>query len=144
MDGKTGARRPFFLAVPSQAGCDHAGAQLRRSHAHSREHYPNYNGGGYAAPATLYKLAWQLDAKAAACALTLHYAPLTVSTRQDLRIDGRRYPLDLTAIRGRVQVRCDRATHPCAMQVELTVAAPFGQGTALPLSMLSLGLSPWR
>ena len=108
------------------------------------EHYLNYNGEGYEAPATLYKLAWQLDAKAADYTLALRYTPVSKPVRVELWIDGQRYPLSPQDGRQTVQVHHDRAAHPYAMQIELTPAAPFVQGTALPISVQSLELSPVR
>ncbi|MFC3653078.1 alpha-L-fucosidase [Dyella humi] len=116
------------------------------------EHYLNYNGEGYEAPATLYKLSWQLDAKATNYTLTLHYTPVPAHTKMDLWIDGQRYPLDLGGgAAGKQQagsqvllIHRNRAVHPYAMQVELTPPAPFEQGTALPVTMQSVDLSPTR
>jgi len=115
---------------------------LQPEHA---EHYLNYNGEGYEAPATLYKLSWNLDAQAADYMLTLHYASTMPNAKVDLWIDGQRYPL---ALRGTdagsqsLHIRRNRSAHPYAMQLELTPSAPFEQGTALPLVVQSVDLSP--
>ena len=136
--------RPRTLAAAAD-GSFH----LQPEHA---EHYLNYNGEGYEAPATLYKLSWQLDAKATDYTLTLHYQPASARAKMDLWIDGRRYPLALGGADGnkpgagrqQVSIRHDRATHPYAMHVELTPSAPFEQGSALPVTVQSVELSPTR
>jgi alpha-L-fucosidase len=108
------------------------------------EHYLNYNGEGYEAPATLYKLSWQLDAQAANYVLSVHYTPATTPAHIDAWVDGHRYPLELPAATSTETVRVARirAAHPYAMQVELTPSAPFKQGTPLPVAVQSVDLSP--
>ena len=114
------------------------------------EHYLNYNGEGYEAPATLYKLSWQLDAKATDYTLTLHYTPMPGPATMDLWVDGQRYPLDLAAAAANkqevaaVRVHRHRSVHPYAMQLELTPSSPFEQGTPLPVTVQSVELSPTR
>jgi len=113
------------------------------------EHYLNYNGEGYEAPATLYKLSWQLDAKAADYSLTVHYMPSSKPARLDVWVDGVRYPLSLDgtgqpAASAVLHVHRNRNAHPYAMQLELTPVAPFVQGTPLPVTVQSVELSPGR
>jgi alpha-L-fucosidase len=43
----------------------------------------------------------------------------------------------------RLRVRRDPATHPYAMQLELTPAAPFHQGDRLPATVESVELAPF-
>jgi len=114
------------------------------------EHYLNYNGEGYEAPSTLYKLSWQLDAKATHYLVTVNYSPLPDNTRMDLWVDGQRYPLNLAGTVGgkleiarqTVRVQRDRVAHPYAMQLELTPLSPFEQGSQLPVTVTSVELSP--
>jgi alpha-L-fucosidase len=108
------------------------------------EHFLNYNGEGYEAPATLYKLSWNLDAQAANYSLTLKYAPASSSSAVDVWVDGRRYRLDLPSggTSRSLRIRRDRATHPYAMQLELTPPAPFVQGSPLPVTVDSVALMP--
>ena len=110
------------------------------------QHYLNYNGEGYEAPATLYKLAWQADAKAANYVATIRYTTPAQSARWDLWIDGKRYPVASSAgvASQTIKVSRDRAVHPYAMQVELTPSAPFKQGEALPVTVDSVELVPAR
>jgi alpha-L-fucosidase len=130
--------RPSMLAAASDGRL-----QLQPTQA---EHYLNYNGEGYEAPATLYKLSWQLDAQAADYLLSLHYSA-AANAKVDAWIDGHRYPLALHGAGTStppLRIHRDRATHPYAMQVELTPAAPFVQGAALPVTVQSVELSPTR
>lgn len=113
------------------------------------EHYLHYNGEGYEAPSTLYKLNWQVDAQGTEYMVTVHHTPVPERTTMDLWIDGQRYPLDLAAATNKqqvvtVRVHRDRTSHPYAMQIELTPSAPFQQGTALPVAVQSVELSPTR
>lgn len=133
--------RPDMIAAASDGSFHLQPAQA--------QHYLNYNGEGYEAPATLYKLRWQLDAQAARYTLTVHYVSGNVPARMDLWVDGQRYPLTLNAAANdekegsqAVAIRRIRATHPYAMQIALTPSAPFQQGTALPVKVESIELSP--
>ncbi len=116
------------------------------------EHYLNYNGEGYEDPATLYKLAWQIDAKANDYTITVNYEPSPHSAQMDLWVDGQRYRLNLahTAADERrtasltIQVHRNRAAHPYAMQLELTPPSPFIQGSPLPVTVRSVDLSSTR
>jgi alpha-L-fucosidase len=109
------------------------------------EHYLNYNGEGYEAPATLYKLSWQLDAKSANYTLTVNYKPSSGSAAMDLWVDGQRYALSLEGTASQtVHVHRNPAAHPYAMQVELTPPAPFVQGTQLPVDVQSMEITPLK
>ncbi|AIF46011.1 alpha-L-fucosidase [Dyella japonica A8] len=115
-------------------------------------HYLNYNGEGYEDPATLYKLMWQIDAKASDYTCTVTYTPLPQPTPLDVWIDGQRYRLNLAGAPAGTQdvasqtipVHRDRAAHPYAMQVEVTPPSPFEQGSRLPVAIRSVVLSPAR
>ena len=108
------------------------------------QRYLNYNGEGYEAPATLYKLAWQADAKAANYTATIHYAAAAKPARWDLRIDGKRYPVASSAgaTSQTIKVNHDRSAHPYVMQVELTPSAPFKLGESLPVTVAVVDLVP--
>ena len=116
------------------------------------QHYLNYNGEGYEAAATLYKLSWDLDAQAANYSLMLNYAPASSASHVDVWVDGRRYRLDLagsvagtsSAASRSLVIHRDRAAHPYALQLELTPPAPFAQGSQLPVTVRSVELTPLR
>lgn len=111
--------------------------------------YLNYNGEGYEDPASLYKLTWQIDASASDYTCTVSYTPSSQPARMDLWIDGKRYALNLArAVAGAqettsqtIRVHRDRVAHPYAMQVEVTPASPFEQGSRLPVSLRSVELT---
>jgi alpha-L-fucosidase len=114
------------------------------------EHYLNYNGEGYEAPATLYKLSWTLDAKALNYSLTVNYTPSSSSSDVDVWVDGQRYSLELagagsgkqSVMSKTVSIHRNRITYPYAMHLELTPASPFVQGSKLPVNVQSVELSP--
>jgi alpha-L-fucosidase len=138
-------KRPLRVRPRAIAAASGGTFQLTPAQA---ERYLNYNGEGYEAPATLYKLRWRLDAQAADYSLILRYAPAAQPTRVDVWVDGHRYPLDLAGVNGAdaasqvLHVHRDRLAHPYAMQLELTPPSPFVQGTALPVTVRSVELAP--
>lgn len=115
-------------------------------------HYLNYNGEGYEDPATLYKLAWMVDATATDYICTIRFTATLPRAQVDVWVDGHRYPLHLESsgedslprISQRIRVRRDKRAHPYVMQVEITPSAPFQQGDRLPVSIRSIDLSPIR
>lgn len=135
---------PLRVRPRMAAAANDGSFHLQPEHA---EHYLNYNGEGYEAPTTLYKLSWQLDAQAADYMLTLHYKPAAANAKVDLWIDGQRYPLDLHEAGTNDQalrIHRNRRSHPYAMEVELTPPVPFEQGAVLPITVQSVDLSPTR
>jgi alpha-L-fucosidase len=97
-------------------------------------HFLNYNGYGYAAPETVYKLRWYAAASAGRYRLNIRYRPTTHAHRLDLTVDGRRATISLPRDGHAVAtVERDPAAEPYAMQVELTPVEPFHKGDALPV-----------
>lgn len=135
---------PLRVRPRMAAAANDGSFHLQPEHA---EHYLNYNGEGYEAPTTLYKLSWQLDAQAADYMLTLHYKAAVANAKVDLWIDGQRYPLDLHKAgtnNQALRIHRNRRSHPYAMEVELTPPVPFEQGAVLPITVQSVDLSPTR
>ena len=135
---------PLRVRPRMAAAANDGSFHLQPEHA---EHYLNYNGEGYEAPTTLYKLSWQLDAQAADYMLTLHYKAAVANAKVDLWIDGQRYPLDLHEAgtnNQALRIHRNRRSHPYAMEVELTPPVPFEQGAVLPITVQSVDLSPTR
>ncbi|MBM7131288.1 alpha-L-fucosidase [Dyella mobilis] len=138
---------PLHVLPPTIAAASNGRFHLLPTQA---EHYLNYNGEGYEAPDTLYKLSWQLDAPARSYTLTLHYLPAASSAEVDVWVDGQHHRLKLAvAATGKPQeasatitVQRDPAAHPHAMPLELTPPAPFEQGTPLPVKVQSVDLAP--
>ncbi|MBW8732889.1 MAG: alpha-L-fucosidase [Asticcacaulis sp.] len=106
-------------------------------------HFLNYNGEGYGAPDTLYKLRWYAAAPAGHYTVDIRYRPLARMTKLDLTIDGHRKTVRLPRA-GHAVVRMDRdmTAEPYAMQVELTPVAPFHKGDILPVSVTGIDIAP--
>jgi alpha-L-fucosidase len=138
---------PLHVRPQALAAAPDGSFQLQPTQA---EHYLNYNGEGYEAPATLYKLSWQLDAKAADYAVTVNYKPVPGGAGMDLWVDGQRYALKLAdaaagkaeTISQTVRVHRKRVANPYAMHVEITPSAPFVRGTKIPVAVQSMVLVP--
>ena len=106
-------------------------------------HFLNYNGYGYAAPSTVYKLRWYAALGAGHYQATLHYRPMAQPAQADIVIDG--HPTTLTLPRdGKAVVTVDRdtAAEPYALSVELTPVEPFHKGDVLPIRVKRIDLTP--
>ena len=136
-------KSPLHVRPESIAAAADGSIHLQQAQA---QHYLNYNGEGYEAPATLYKLVWQADAKAANYTATIHYEATSKPARWDLWIDGKRYVVTSApdVALQTIKVSRDRSAHPYAMQVELTPTAPFEQGESLPVTVNAVELVPTR
>lgn len=108
------------------------------------ERFLNYNGYGYDAPPTLYKLRWYAQAGTGDYTLTVHYRDATPGSQLDVWADGHPQTLTLAAGSGAAQLRVSRDLHaePWAMQLELTPVAPFHKGDPLPANIESVELLP--
>lgn len=104
-------------------------------------HFLNYNGYGYAAPETLYKLRWYAQASPGRYRIDIRYRPMARAQKADLTVDG--HPVTLTLPRNghavAVGVR-NTALQPYAMQVELTPVEPFHKGDTLPVMIKEVTL----
>jgi alpha-L-fucosidase len=107
-------------------------------------HFLDYNGYGYEDPPGVYKLRWYAGVGAGDYLLVVHYRDAPAPAKLDVWVDGQPRPLALPAGAGtaRLRVRRDPATHPYAMQLELTPVAPFHQGDRLPATVESVELVP--
>jgi len=104
-------------------------------------HFLNYNGYGYAAPETVYKLRWYAAASAGRYRIDIRYRPTKHAHRLDLTVDGRRTTISLPRGGHAVAtVERDPAAEPYAMQVELTPVEPFHKGDALPVFVKQIEL----
>lgn len=135
---------PLHVRPPAiKAGAD-GRFELAPGHA---DRFFNYNGYGYEAPATLYKLRWYAAAGQGDYRLQLAYTHAHGARAPfDVRIDGHRQRVHVPAGQpsGRITltVHRDTRTHPYAMEVELTPPEPFYKGTPLPLKITSAALLP--
>jgi alpha-L-fucosidase len=121
---------------------------LRASQA---DHFMNYNGRGYEAPATLYKLRWTVSAKAGNYRIALTYRPSVKAAQLCVTVDGK--PI-VTGVRA--QAAADgsggsqvaelpsrvRITGASSSMIEITPPQPFVKGTALLADIEQLTLSP--
>ena len=108
------------------------------------DHFLNYNGFGYEAPATLYKLRWTIAAKPGSYDLVMEASGSQGALGLDEVVNGRRYPQRLQAAvattvlkqRVRIESRVGSTT------IEVTPPEPFAKGTALGAKVLSVRLVP--
>jgi alpha-L-fucosidase len=114
--------------------------------ADKADHFVNYNGYGYEAPSTLYKLRWHVASTPGSYRVVLRYKPSQTPTSVDFVVNGRRQPLQLdstststeaTAILDHIHIENRAVT-----SIEITPPEPFYKGTRLPDGILSLELTP--
>ena len=114
--------------------------------ADKADHFVNYNGYGYEAPSTLYKLRWHVASTPGSYRVALRYKPSQAPASVDLVVNGRRQPLHLaststsaeaTAVLDHIHIENGAVT-----SIEVTPPEPFYKGTKLPDGILSLELTP--
>lgn len=106
-------------------------------------HFLNYNGYGYEAPSTVYKLRWYAALGAGRYQAVLHYRPMAQPAQADIVIDGHRTTVTLPR-EGKAVITVDRdmVAEPYAMSVELTPVEPFHKGDVLPIRVKRIDLTP--
>ena len=114
--------------------------------ADQADHFVNYNGYGYEAPSTLYKLRWHVASKPGSYRVTLRYKSAQKPASVDLVVNGRRQAIQLastsasgegTSVLDHVRIETRAAT-----TIEITPPEPFYKGTRLPEGILGLELTP--
>ena len=114
------------------------------------DQFLNFNGRGYEAPATIYKLRWYLAATPGRYRAEVRYAKAAMAGTMVLQVGGERREVTLEAGKGagvwssEVQVMRGPAAVGGAESVELTPKQPFAKGTALPVTVRSVRLAPMR
>ena len=114
------------------------------------DQFLNFNGRGYEAPATIYKLRWYAAAAPGRYRAEVRYAKAVSGGAMVLLVGGERREMTLEAGKGdgvwssEVQVMRGPAAVGGAESVELTPKEPFVKGTALPVSVESVRLVPMR
>ncbi|WP_254064550.1 alpha-L-fucosidase [Granulicella sp. S156] len=110
------------------------------------DHFVNYNGYGYEAPSTVYKLRWHVASTAGLYRVALRYKPSQTPASVDLVVNGRRQPIQLasTSASGDGTAVLDhiRIENRAVTSIEITPPEPFYKGTKLPDGILSLELTP--
>jgi alpha-L-fucosidase len=107
------------------------------------DHFENYNGRGYYAPATLYKLRWNVMARTAKYKVIVEMAGPLKGEAPDVVVNGVRVNLGTPiAIEGGMSItsQSDVASPGGLMAVEVTPHEPFGKGTPLPAPVVSVRL----
>jgi len=121
---------------------------LRASQA---DHFMNYNGRGYEAPATLYKLRWTVSAKAGNYRIALTYRPSVKAAQLCVTVDGKPIVTEVKA-----QAAADGSggsqvvelpttvtiTGASSSMIEITPPQPFSKGTPLQANVEQLTLAP--
>ena len=114
------------------------------------DQFLNFNGLGYEAPATIYKLRWYAEAMPGRYRAEVRYARVARGGTMVLVVGGERHEVQLEAGKGdgvwssEVQVMRGPAAVGGVESVELTPKEPFVKGTALPVVVESVGLVPMR
>jgi alpha-L-fucosidase len=114
--------------------------------ADKADHFLNYNGYGYEAPSTVYKLRWHVATKPGQYRVTLQYTPAQKPASIDLVVNGRKQPVQLAATNASGeeakvlnQIRIESRS---ITTIEITPPEPFYKGTKLPAGILRLELTP--
>ncbi len=114
------------------------------------DQFLNFNGRGYEAAATIYKLRWYAAAVPGRYRAEVHYAKAASGGTMVLRVGGERRDVTLETGKGdgmwssEVQVLRGPAAVGAAESVELTPKDPFVKGTALPVVVERVRLVPMR
>ncbi len=114
------------------------------------DQFLNFNGRGYEAPATIYKLRWYAATTPGRYRAEVHYAKAASAGTMVLLVGGERREVTLEAGEGdgvwssEVQVMRGPAAVGGAESVELTPKEPFVKGTPLPVVVESVRLVPMR
>ena len=133
-------------AATVKAGAD-GGVVLEATAA---DQFLNFNGRGYEAPATLYKLRWYAGATPGRYRAEVRYAKAADGGSMVLLVGGQRREVTLQPGKGdgvwssEVQVRRGPTAVGGAETVELTPTEPFVKGTALPVMVEGVRLVPMR
>jgi len=116
------------------------------------DHFFNYNGAGYEAPRTLYKLRWLIAAAPGEYRIEIDVKDLQSQSKLDLVVDGHREPLIVPhfdagsgTIKARIRIlpknsplRDSQSASPSS--IELTPPEPFLKGTSLPVEVRAVRL----
>ena len=131
--------------APASTASDAAGNFFLTPSAADR--FFNYNGAGYEAPKTLYKLRWFLDAPPGRYRAEIDVQPTQAKAGMDLVVDGLRIPLTVrfsaaasVTIRQNIRVSPASSETASPVSIELTPPEPFLKGTQLPCSVVAVRL----
>jgi alpha-L-fucosidase len=110
------------------------------------DHFFNYNGRGYEAPPTLYKLRWLLAAPPGTYDVELQLDGATqANAKLDLAVNGARTALKAASGVSTIKTTIHIFTPASTTSIELTPPPePFVKGTALGVRVTALRMSPHR
>ncbi len=118
------------------------------------DHFFNYNGAGYEAPPTLYKLRWFVAAAPGRYRVEIDVNAPQRQPQLDLVVDGHREPLMVPHFdAGSVTIKTLNRILPknfalrgsqsaLPVSIELTPPEPFLKGTSLPIEVRAVRLFP--
>jgi alpha-L-fucosidase len=109
--------------------------------AKSADHFMNYNGEGYEAPNTLYKLRWFVAPKPGMYRVAMQYRAKAAGAAV-VEVDGRAMPVRIAAGEQSVVVGTRVLIDGDWSSVEVTPAQPFYKGTVLGLDLVGIRLTP--
>jgi alpha-L-fucosidase len=111
------------------------------------DHFFNYNGAGYEAPETLYKLRWFLIAPPGRYRAEIDVKPTHAKAGLDFVVDGHRIPLTVppsaattVTIKQNIRILPTSFEDASRVSIELTPPEPFLKGTQLPRTVLAVRL----
>ena len=117
----------------------------------SADHFWNYNGAGYEAPPTLYKLRWLVHAPPGAYRTEVDVDTLQIGQGIDLVVNGIRTPLNVkddatgtVTIMQIVRLPAADLDSGTPASIEITPREPFKKGTPLPVKVTSVRLLPQK
>jgi alpha-L-fucosidase len=106
-----------------------------------------YNGAGYEAPETLYKLRWFIVAPPGRYRAEIEVKPTHAKARLDLVVEGSRIPLTVptsaaatVTIKQNIRIVPARFQQESPFSIELTPPEPFVKGTQLSCGILTVRL----
>ena len=113
------------------------------------DHFFNYNGRGYEAPPTLYKLRWLLAAAPGSYSVEVDVRPDgqadATNVKLDLVVNGARTTLTAAASgASTIKTTIHIAETASTTSIELTPTEPFVKGTPLAVAVTALRLSPHK
>ena len=109
--------------------------------AQEADSFYNYNGRGYEAPATLYKLRWLITAKPGIYQADVNVSGAEHASEIEIVVNGKRMRLAIAAGASTVHASIQIPPSASNASIELTPPEPFVKGTPLSVKVTSLRLA---
>jgi alpha-L-fucosidase len=111
--------------------------------ASNGEAFLRHDGYGYAAPAKVYKMRWDVGVGPGLYVAAIDYKPVAKARSVSIVVDGHAYPLRIgSSGHASVQVRRDPAASPYAMRLEIVPPSPIGRADHLPMVVRGVDVRP--